>query len=345
MRSSPVSSDFVVGSQTHETSRMLKSLDMTSIASGGQLPRAQEKARTDWTPAVRVPAAYGPPRASLISRQSTNLSRAFRSRRACQIPNPNQVVHGQGKGEHPAHAPHAAMARLTKQADGLGPAEDLFHPFALLLTDRIAGMARRPLIDGTATVGGVLGHVRRDLLRAQGGDEAGRSYPLSAPSVAPAGRFRAMATARLLRAKRASGSVVEPWVALKRRSPWKSTVGLPGSRGGGRGVSFRRKLFSPAHASIKVPSTVKCSADNRCRVWAWATTRSKKARAILPASNRSRFFVNTVASQIASSMVKPTNTRQPQKFGPLARFPNSCICVLRRAQKAQETITGLDQLS
>ncbi len=32
-----------------------------------------------------------------------------------------------------------------------------------------------------------------------------------------------------LRANRVSGSVVEVWVSLRRSSPWKSTVGLPGS--------------------------------------------------------------------------------------------------------------------
>ena len=63
------------------------------------------------------------------------------------------------------------------------------------------------------------------------------------------------------RANRASGSVVLAWVALDRRSPRKSTVGLPGSSGtgsGARGPSVRRKLFRLAAASISVPSTVKC---------------------------------------------------------------------------------------
>ena len=42
-----------------------------------------------------------------------------------------------------------------------------------------------------------------------------------------------------LRARRASGSVVDPWVSLLRFSPWKSTVGLPGSSGGVFFPSFR----------------------------------------------------------------------------------------------------------
>src|SRR2546430_293394 len=36
----------------------------------------------------------------------------------------------------------------------------------------------------------------------------------------------------------------------------------------------------------------------------------EKARAMSPRSSRSRFFVNTVASQIGSSMAKPTNHRK-----------------------------------
>src|SRR5574340_662814 len=66
---------------------------------------------------------------------------------------------------------------------------------------------------------------------------------------------------------RASGSVVEAWVALVRRSPRKSTLGLPGSSvgGGGTGSAFFLKLFWPAQASISVPSTVKCSSERRRR--------------------------------------------------------------------------------
>src|SRR4051812_15426875 len=43
------------------------------------------------------------------------------------------------------------------------------------------------------------------------------------------------------------GSVVDAWVAFERFSPWKFTVGLPGSSGGSRSSGFsslRRKLLS-----------------------------------------------------------------------------------------------------
>ena len=61
----------------------------------------------------------------------------------------------------------------------------------------------------------------------------------------------------LFRAKRDSGSVVDACVWLPRFSPWKFTVGLPGSSGGpAASPSLRRKLFKLAQASINVPSTV-----------------------------------------------------------------------------------------
>src|SRR5580700_1185706 len=62
-------------------------------------------------------------------------------------------------------------------------------------------------------------------------------------------------------ASRDSRSVVD-WVALPRRTPWKLTLGLPGSSGGKRSLGcspLGRKLLSDAQASISVPSTVKCS--------------------------------------------------------------------------------------
>ena len=66
------------------------------------------------------------------------------------------------------------------------------------------------------------------------------------------------------------GSVVEQWVWLLRFSPWKFTVGFEPSPvpavGGCWSPSTRRKLFCPAHASSRVPSTVKCSSESKSRV-------------------------------------------------------------------------------
>jgi hypothetical protein len=58
--------------------------------------------------------------------------------------------------------------------------------------------------------------------------------------------------------------VVEAWVALERTSPRKFTSALrPPSDGGSSEPSLGLKLFIEAQASIRVPSTEKCSVDNR----------------------------------------------------------------------------------
>src|SRR5262245_47817276 len=46
-------------------------------------------------------------------------------RLAREIAHPDQVVHGQPKGKHPAHPRHPAMAGLAQQANLFEPAEDL----------------------------------------------------------------------------------------------------------------------------------------------------------------------------------------------------------------------------
>src|SRR5881296_1310576 len=61
-----------------------------------------------------------------------------------------QIVHGIGEGEDPADGLPPPMPELAHQADHLVPAKDLLHTFALPLTDSVAGMPRRPPVDGTA---------------------------------------------------------------------------------------------------------------------------------------------------------------------------------------------------
>src|SRR5271157_722014 len=190
-----------------------------------------------------------------------------------QMAHPHQMVGRQRPGEHPAPPGFSPEARLAHPPHGLQPAKDFFHPLAHSLT---AGRARRPrgtCINRTAAaVGGVLRHVRYS---------------------------------------RASRSVVDSCVSFQRGSPRKSTVGLPGSSGGGAvsPASFFWKLFQLAQASISVPSTVKCS--SLCRSCARASFRTawKKASATSPCSRRSRFLPYPVASQSGSSRFKPTNQR------------------------------------
>ena len=66
-----------------------------------------------------------------------------------QIPQPDQVIGGGGEGELPIHQGDAAMPELAQAADGLHPAEDLFHEFSFPLTHVIARMPRGPTVDRT----------------------------------------------------------------------------------------------------------------------------------------------------------------------------------------------------
>src|SRR5262249_26260692 len=81
-------------------------------------------------------------------------------RLAREIAHPDQVVHGQPKGNHPAPPPHPAMAGLAQQANLFEPAEDLFDPLTLPLAHQVAAVPRGAAIDRTRTLRGVLGHMR-----------------------------------------------------------------------------------------------------------------------------------------------------------------------------------------
>jgi hypothetical protein len=65
---------------------------------------------------------------------------------------------------------------------------------------------------------------------------------------------------------------------------------------------------------MSVPSTEKCSSDKSRSLLASSSTRAKKASAMSPRSNRSRFFVNTVTSHTGSSMLNPTNHRKRRLY-------------------------------
>jgi hypothetical protein len=83
-----------------------------------------------------------------------------------------------------------------------------------------------------------------------------------------------------------------------------------------------RDSSSPTHASISVPSTVKCSSLNkRCR-FAAPTTAAKNACATSPCNSRSRFFEKLVASHTRSLIPSPTNQRN-------SRLYSSCSTSIR----------------
>ena len=104
-----------------------------------------------------------------------------------------------------------------------------------------------------------------------------------------------------LRNKRASGSVVEECVSLRRFSPWKlrSALRLP-PRAAAPAV-LRYEALHAAQASISVPSTEKCSLESSLRTCGRFSMATKNLLAISPSSSRSRFLQNTVASHTASS--------------------------------------------
>src|SRR5436309_15846415 len=75
---------------------------------------------------------------------------SWRGLRLNQIPDAHQVVQRGTQREQPSDAPHAPVARRPEEGHRLEPAEHLFDELALLLTDAIPRMARRPHIDRTA---------------------------------------------------------------------------------------------------------------------------------------------------------------------------------------------------
>src|SRR5258708_8718199 len=80
-----------------------------------------------------------------------------------QLSHSDQVVNGYRENENRADAFRSSVAQLAHRPNSLHPPEDLFDSFALLLTDLITLMPRRPSVNSRLAVGIVLGHVRRHL--------------------------------------------------------------------------------------------------------------------------------------------------------------------------------------
>ncbi len=70
------------------------------------------------------------------------------------------------------------MTRLMHQPDRLQPAEDVLHPFALALAERIAWMVHRAAIDRAGASVGVLRHMGRDVQLPKLEDEVARVVTL-----------------------------------------------------------------------------------------------------------------------------------------------------------------------
>src|SRR4029450_10059289 len=87
-----------------------------------------------------------------------------------QISHSDQVVGRRREAEHPSDTLDPLVPRFAHHANRLHPSEDLFDPLALLLAHGVAGVARRPTVDGTAAVRGILRHLWRHLALTQARD-------------------------------------------------------------------------------------------------------------------------------------------------------------------------------
>jgi hypothetical protein len=89
-----------------------------------------------------------------------------------QISDSHQVVSSGGELEDPTYQLQTSVSRLAQQSHGFQPAKDLFHSFALALTNLITRMTSRALIDGAAATSFVvLGDMRRHPPLPQVADE------------------------------------------------------------------------------------------------------------------------------------------------------------------------------
>src|SRR5947209_8981177 len=102
--------------------------------------------------------------------------------RSGEISYPRQIESSRGEGEYPVHAITSAMSCLAERADGLEPAEYLFHPFALALTHQISGMPRRSAVDRAAPARVARGgDVRCHLAVATSSNEVGNVVAFVSP--------------------------------------------------------------------------------------------------------------------------------------------------------------------
>src|SRR5215471_6862222 len=113
----------------------------------------------------------------LLRRSETERRGVSSDRR--QISDSDQIVSRGRELKDPTYQPEPAMTCLTQQPHGLQPTKDLFHSFALALTDRIARVTSRALVNGTTTASLiVLGDMRSHAARAQLSHEALRVISL-----------------------------------------------------------------------------------------------------------------------------------------------------------------------
>ena len=77
-----------------------------------------------------------------------------------QVPDANQIVGSGSELKDPTDPVHSAVPGLAQQPDSFQPAEDFFHPLALLLTDAVPRMPSGSQSPTTLTPGAFAGTAR-----------------------------------------------------------------------------------------------------------------------------------------------------------------------------------------
>src|SRR5919204_825185 len=81
-----------------------------------------------------------------------------------ESPPAHQVVCGSAEAELPINEPATTVPQLAEESDRLQPAKGLLNQLPLAMTQSIAGMTRRPRVDGATGVREfVLRNMRRDV--------------------------------------------------------------------------------------------------------------------------------------------------------------------------------------
>ena len=86
---------------------------------------------------------------------------------------PDEIVGSGSQREYPADTGQTAVTGLAETGDRLGPAEHLLNTLTHAPTDRMARVAGRSTVDCRPPVRRVLRYMRRHIVLAQIGDEAG----------------------------------------------------------------------------------------------------------------------------------------------------------------------------
>ena len=285
---------------------------------------------------------------SSVADDAAHTSPLLSSRCGQQVAHPHQVVPRQCKGEHPLDSGYSAVTRLAQPCDGLEPAEDLFDPFALGLTDGIAGVAGGAGIDSAV---GLARDVRCDLMVTQFLNELlavialirtqGHSAPARNLFHQAERGLRLGPTGRLVDAT----SHRQPLAIVHQHVPGIAELGLLArslARQPSFGVGGRLMGIVGAPLAVKVDAGVvgivilrglglgiilglealvpgprlDQGAVNRKVLVAEQPLgaglfdhRREKTVCDPPLSSRSRFLLNVVASHTGSSMLSPTNQR------------------------------------